>query len=91
METRENSVLLEVLTSPGCVHCHAFLEYWNKEGSKWPNVSMKEVSLVTPEGQQMAVKYRILASPGIIINGELFDAGNFNKKELVAKLDSLSQ
>ena len=91
METREKSVLLEVLTSPGCVHCHAFLEYWKAEGDKWPHVTMKEVSLITPEGQLMAGKYRILASPGIIINGELFDAGNFNKKELVVKLDSLSQ
>ncbi len=90
MDTIKTPVILEVLTSPGCTHCHAFLEFWKKEGVTWPNVTMKEVSLITPEGQAMVGKYSIFASPGIIINGELFSTGGFDKKELITKLEQLS-
>lgn len=83
-------ISLEVLTSPGCTHCHAFLEYWKKAGASWPNVTMKEVSLITPEGQEMAGKYQIFASPGIILNGELFATGGFDEAKLADKLKTLS-
>ncbi len=91
METEKLPVTLEVLTSPGCTHCHAFLEFWKKEGGTWPNVTMKEVSLLTPEGQAMVGKYSIFASPGIIINEELFSTGGFDKKKLIEKIEVLSQ
>ncbi len=83
-------VTLEVLTSPNCTHCDAFLSYWEAEGKKWPNVGMKEISILTPLGQSAAMQYHIFASPGIIINNELFASGGFDKKELEAKLTALS-
>ena len=91
MDTEKKPVMLEVLTSPGCTHCHDFLEFWKKEGDTWPNVTMKEVSLLTPEGQAMVGKYNIFASPGIIINSELFSTGGLDKKELTMKLEQLSR
>ena len=90
METEKTPVVLLVLTSPGCTHCHDFLEFWKMERSAWPNVTMDEVSLLTPEGQAMVGKYSIFASPGIIVNGELFSTGGFDKKKLLEKLDALS-
>ncbi len=83
-------ISLQVLTSPNCTHCHAFLLYWQEEGKKWPNVAMSEVSVMTPEGQTAAMQYHIFASPGIIINNELFASGGFDKKELEEKLTALS-
>ena len=83
-------VTLKILTSPNCTHCHAFLSYWETEGKNWPKVEMKEISILTPEGQQAAMKYQIFASPGIIINDELFDAGGFDKKQLEEKFTALS-
>lgn len=83
-------VTLEVITSPNCAHCHAFLSFWEAEGKKWPNVAMKETGILTPEGQNAAMQYHIFASPGIIINNELFASGGFDKKELEAKLTALS-
>jgi len=83
-------ITLEVLTSPGCTHCHAFLEYWKGASAEWPNVTLKEISLVTPEGTAMAGKYEIFASPGIVLNGELFATGGFDPKKLEEKLKLLS-
>ncbi|TSC67327.1 MAG: Uncharacterized protein G01um101472_448 [Parcubacteria group bacterium Gr01-1014_72] len=84
-------VTLEELSSPGCHSCKAFQEFWSATASQFPNVKYREVSVVTPEGMEMAGKYGIFASPGIIINGELFSTGGFNKDKLLAKLRELSQ
>ncbi len=84
-------VTLEVLTSPACAHCHEFLEFWNAVAGDWPNVTMKEVSLLTEGGQHRAGEYQIFASPGIILNNTLFDSGGFDKKKFLAKLTELSK
>ena len=84
------NVVLEVLTAPGCTHCHEFLEYWKAVGKDWSNVSLKEISLTTKEGQELVQKHQIFASPGIILNGELFAVGGVNKDKFLAKLKELS-
>jgi glutaredoxin len=84
------NITLQVLTAPGCTHCHEFLEFWKGEAAKWPNVTMKELSLITPEGQEMVGKYQIFASPGIILNDELFATGGFSKEKFLAKITELS-
>ena len=83
-------VILEELSSPGCHNCATFKEFWEKEKEHWPNVVFKEVSLTTPEGQEMVGKYQIFASPGIILNGELFSTGGVNKDDFIKKLTELS-
>lgn len=84
------NITLEVLTAPGCTHCHEFLEYWKTISAEWSNVTMKELSIITPEGQEMVGKYQIFASPGIILNNEVFATGGFNKEKFVEKLKALS-
>jgi alkyl hydroperoxide reductase subunit AhpF len=83
-------IVLEELTSPGCHNCAAFKEFWNEEQKNWPNVKFSEVSLTEPSGQEMVQKYQIFASPGIIINGELFSTGGVNKDDFLTKLKTLS-
>lgn len=73
---------LLVLTSPGCHHCDRFRDFWEEESAKWPNVSMREVSVLTEEGQSLAREHAIFASPGIIIDGELVSTGGFDPKDL---------
>ncbi len=85
------NITLEVLTAPGCTHCHEFLEFWKGESAKWPNVSMKEVGILEPAGQEMVQKYQIFASPGIILNGELFATGGFNKEKFLSTIETLSK
>jgi glutaredoxin len=85
-----NEVVLEELTSPGCHNCAAFKAFWEKEKENWPDVTFKEVSLTTPAGQEMVQKYQIFASPGIILNGELFSTGGVDTNAFLTKLKELS-
>ena len=84
-------ITLEELSSPGCHNCAAFKEMWDGMKADWPNVTFKEVSIVSPEGQEMVQKYQIFASPGIVINGELFSTGGVNKDTFIEKLTELSK
>ncbi len=78
------------LSAPGCQHCAAFREFWRSAAPDWPQVKFREVSVITPEGQALAGKHMIFASPGIIINGELFSTGGVNEDKFLAKLKELS-
>jgi len=82
---------LEELSSPGCSHCAVFKEFWEEEKVNWPNVKFTEYSLTDPAGQEMVQKYQIMASPGIVINGELFATGGVDKNAFKAKLKELSE
>jgi alkyl hydroperoxide reductase subunit AhpF len=86
-----SEIILEELSSPGCHNCAAFKEMWEEIKGNWPNVTFKEVSIVDPIGQELVQKHQIMASPGIIINGELFSTGGVNKDEFIAKLTELSK
>ena len=50
----------------------------------------RNADVITPEGQELASKYMIMASPGIILNGELWSTGGFHKEKFVQKLKELS-
>ncbi len=84
-------IILEELSSPGCHNCAGFKKFWEEIQGNWPNVKFTEFSIIEPAGQEMVQKYQIFASPGIIINGELFSTGGVDKDTFVAKLTELSQ
>jgi len=84
-------VILEELSAPGCQICRQFEEFWHSIESQFPNVKYKNISVTAPEGMEMAGKYEIFASPGIIINGELFSTGGFDKEKFTTKLKEISQ
>jgi glutaredoxin len=83
-------ITLDVLASPGCVNCKLFEEFWHSIEHDWSNVIFRHVDVTTPEGQEMAQKFMIFASPGIILNGELFATGGFDKEKFLEKLKELS-
>ena len=83
-------IKLETLSSPGCHVCKLFEEFWHSIENDWPNVTYRNVQVTAPEGQEMANRYAILASPGIILNGELWATGGFDKEKFVARLKELS-
>lgn len=84
-------VELVELSAPGCQHCATFREFWHSVEENWPAIKFREVSVTTPEGQEIAGKHMIFASPGIILNGELFSTGGVNRDKFLAKLKELSQ
>jgi len=42
-----------------------------------------------PRWQELVLKYQIMASPGILVDGELFSAGGVNTAKLAEKLKEL--
>ena len=83
-------IILEILSSPGCVHCAEFKKYWESVKAQFPEVEMSEIDLTSDKGQEMVSRYVIMASPGVIINGELFSTGGVDKKKFEAKLKSMN-
>ena len=83
-------ITLDVLASPGCVHCKEFEDFWHSIEKDWPNVMFRHVEVTSPEGQEMAGKFMIFTSPGIILNGELFSTGGVDKEKFMEKLHTLS-
>lgn len=81
---------MQVLTAPGCVHCHSFLKFWNTESSAWKNIVLRELDILTEEGQRLVSTYHIFALPGIIIDGALFSTGEPDIEKLRAQLAELS-
>ncbi len=81
---------MEEVSSPGCLHCRAFEKFWESIQGQFPRVELKKIDVTTPEGQQLAQQHMILASPGIIINGELFSTGGVNEKAFITTLKELS-
>jgi glutaredoxin len=85
-----NTIVLEELSSPGCHNCAAFKEFWESIKGDWANVEFKEISIIDPAGQELVQKHQIFASPGILLNGELFSTGGVDKDAFIAKLKELS-
>ena len=85
------AITLEELSSPGCHICKQFEEFWHSIEKDWPNVHYRNVDVTTLEGQEIAGKYMIMASPGIILNGELWATGGYNKNKFLEKLKELSR
>ena len=83
-------ITLDVLASPGCVHCKEFEDFWRTIEKDWPNVTFKHIDVTTPEGQEMAEKFMIFTSPGVVLNGELFSTGGVDKEKFIIKLKELS-
>lgn len=79
-------ILLQEISAPWCVDCRRFEEWWKANSAQFPSVKFEKINALDPKGQEIVLKYSILSSPGIIINGELFSTGGVNTEKLSAKL-----
>lgn len=82
---------IQLLTMSGCHNCEVAKKIFDEIVLDFPNVEIKEIDIITPEGQEFVQKYSIMSSPGIVINGKLFSTGGVDKKRLVEKLKSLAE
>lgn len=85
-----SNVKLQELSAPGCQICKAFEEFWHSIEKDFPNVEYENIDITTPKGQELVQKYMIFSSPGILINGELFSSGGFDRDDFIKKLKELS-
>jgi glutaredoxin len=84
------NIRIAVLATPNCQNCAKFDAYWHSIEKDWPNVIYKKIDATSEEGRKLISQYIIMASPGIIINDELFAVGGFDPEKFIAKLKELS-
>ena len=84
-------VSIQFLTMVGCHNCaeakKIFEDILPTFGNK---VEVEEIDIASDRGQELVQKYGVMASPGIVINGELFSTGGVTRDTLVAKLQELT-
>lgn len=80
---------IQFLTMPDCHNCAEVKKIFDEIMPDFPNVEVKEIDMSIPRGQELVQKYSIMASPGIIINDELFSTGGVDRGKLVERLKSL--
>lgn len=84
-------IKLELLTSPGCHNCAQAKVILEKVKKDYPELKVEEVDMATPRGQELIVRHQIMASPGVVINNELFSTGGLDEKKLREKLEEIKQ
>lgn len=87
-EKTKNKILF--LTMMNCHNCAAAKKIFDEVMPDFANVEVTEVDIASEEGQKIVQQHGIMASPGIVINGELFSTGGVNKEKLLEKLKSLT-
>ncbi len=82
-------IKIQFLTMDGCHNCEAAKKIFDEIMPDFKDkVEVTEINMTTTEGQELVQKYSVMASPGIIINDELFSTGGVNKDKLIEKLKS---
>jgi len=83
-------IKLQEVTVPGCIDCARFKKLWEEKlAQEFPDVEFEEIDATVEGGQDILVQYGIMASPGIIINDELFSTGRVSEDKLRSKLQEL--
>lgn len=84
-------IKIQEVSAPGCSHCEEARRTLQKEiKSQFPAVEIEFIDMLSEKGQKMVQEYGIMASPGIVVNGELFSVGGLDKNKLIEKVKSLS-
>ncbi len=81
---------IKFLTMPGCHTCETVKQILDEVMADFKDKAVVvTIDMTTPEGQKLVQKYGIMASPGVIINDELFSTGGVDRDKLIDKLKSL--
>ncbi|MEK7533720.1 MAG: thioredoxin family protein [Patescibacteria group bacterium] len=83
------NITIQLVSTPGCTHCEEVRKVLHEVKSQYPQMQIQELDATNPDGLELVAKHGILASPGVIINGELFATGGLNKDSFIKKLASL--
>lgn len=82
---------IQFITVPGCHECAKAKAVFEQLKPLYPQMQIEEIDATTPKGMELVQKYSIMASPGIVINGELFSTGALSKESFIKKLDELKR
>lgn len=79
---------VQFVSSDMCAHCVRALEALKRIQKDMSDLEIEKVDLLADEGQKMAQKYGIMASPGIVIDGKLAFQGGATEEQLREALSS---
>lgn len=83
------TIQVKIVSTPGCTHCAAARKVLEELSPQYPQLTIQEIDATTPEGMELVSMYGIFASPGIIVNNQLFSTGGLDKVSFIKKLDTL--
>jgi len=73
----------------GCAHCVAVKATLEKMKADYPDLEVEEIDMMTDEGQKLVQEFGIMASPGILVNGQFFATGGATEEQFREKFESL--
>lgn len=73
----------------GCVHCKQILGTLEKLKKDYPSLEVEDLDMLSERGQKIVQENAILASPGILVNGEFFASGGASEDQLRKKFEEL--
>ncbi|MEW6353541.1 MAG: thioredoxin family protein [Pseudomonadota bacterium] len=76
------------LTVPNCMQCAKAKHIIEKVKPDYPDMVIEEINVI--EHPEILEKYRIMSSPGIVINGKLEYSGGMDEAPFRERLDKLS-
>ncbi len=79
-------IRIQFLTSQNCSECLEAKQILKEAKAKYPDLKVEEYDVMGIRGLELAVKYGIMANPGVIINDELFSVGSLDKEKLFEKI-----
>lgn len=80
---------VQFLTMLNCHSCEEAKKIFEEVLPDFPKVQVDEIDIASEKGQKLVQKYSVMASPGIIIDDELFSTGGVDKEKLITKLKSI--
>lgn len=90
-KVKANSAIhIQFITSVNCSECIQAKRILKEAKSQVPNLKIQEYDVMGLRGLELAVKYGIMANPGIIINSELFSVGSLDKEKFFKKIKKLN-
>lgn len=79
-------ITIQFITSLGCAECEKAKRILQEVKSVYRNIDIKEIDVMSQKGISLVTKYGIMASPGIIIDDELFSVGSLEKQKLLERI-----
>lgn len=81
-------IKVELLTMPGCGHCASAKETIKKVKDDFPDMMLEVIDVA--EYPNVAQKYMLMSTPGIVINGKLEFTGGVTEVALRKRLNELT-
>lgn len=81
-------IKVELLTMPGCGHCASAKETIKKIKDDFPDMVLEVIDVA--EHPEVAQRYMLMSTPGIVINGKLEFTGGVTEVALRKRLNELT-